>query len=268
MSFSGKVAVITGSAQGIGRATALALAREGARVVINARTEANLTQTAQEIAQAGAEVIAIPGDAAERIVVDSMINGALQAWGRLDVLVNNSGSGRAPSGEYKAFEDLTDDDWSYIMAQNLKSAHLCCQMALPIMARRKSGSIVNISSVAGHTCEPGPSGEKLLAPIEATYVAAKAGLLGFTRQLAKDWAPCGLRVNCVAPGVILSSPRLEKFWLSKSPAEREKVLRTIPMGRPGRPEEVAEAVLFLASDQAAYITGVTLDVNGGQFMAP
>lgn len=263
-----RVALVTGSSQGIGKHTALALAREGGRVVLNARNMDSLEEASKEVFRAGGEAILVKGDASQKSVTEEMVAAAMDAWGRVDILVNNAGSGRTSSGEYVPYAELTEADWTYIMEQNLKSAHLCTQAVLPIMLDQQGGSIVNVSSVAGHTCEPGPSGEKLLAPIEATYVAAKAGLNGLTRQLAKDLAPSGIRVNCVAPGVILSSQRFEVFWRSKSEGRREKVLKTIPLGRTGRPEEVAEAIIFLASDRASYITGVTLDVNGGMFMAP
>ncbi len=264
----GKVALVTGSSHGIGKHTALALAREGVRVVLNARNADSLEAASREVCQAGGEALAVRGDVSRKATADEMVAAAMKNWNRIDILVNNVGSGRACSGEYVSYAQLTEADWTCIMERNLKSAHLCTQAVLPIMLDRQGGSIVNVSSVAGHTCEPGPSGEKLLAPIEATYVAAKAGLNGLTRQLAKDLAPSGIRVNCVAPGVILSSSRLEEFWDSKSEAQRQKVIKTIPRGRTGRPEEVAEAILFLASDRASYITGVTLDVNGGMFMAP
>lgn len=268
MSIREKVAIVTGSGQGIGLSTAKALALEGARVVLNARTATTLESAEEKIRQLGGEVLCIRGDVAQKTVVDEMISRVMETWGRLDILVNNAGSGRTASGEYVAYEQLTEDDWSYIMVQNLKSAHLCCQAALPIMVRRRGGSIVNVSSVAGHTCEPGPGGERLLAPIEPTYVAAKAGVSGLSRQLAKDFACFGIRVNCVAPGVIISSERLEKFWQERSEEQRGKVIGTIPLGRTGRPEEVAEAIVFLASDRSSFITGTTLDVNGGQFMVP
>ena len=268
MSLSGKTAIVTGSGQGIGLATAKALALQGARVVLNARTPATLEAAAREIAGLGGQTLTVRGDVSGREVVEELVDRALEAWGRLDVVVNNAGSGRAASGQYVAYDELTEEDWAFIMAQNLKSAHLLCQRALPVMIGQGSGSIVNVASVAGHTCEPGPAGEKLLAPIEATYVAAKAGLIGLTRQLAKDAAPHGVRVNCVAPGVILSSQRLDKFWQARTEEERQKVLRTIPLGRTGTPEEVAQAILFLASESSSFVTGATLDVNGGQFMAP
>jgi len=268
LSLREKVAIVTGSGQGIGLATVRALALEGTGVVLNARTSATLESAAEEIRRLGGEVLCVQGDVAQKAVVEEMMERVMKTWGRLDILVNNAGSGRTASGEYVAYAQLTEYDWSYIMAQNLMSAHLCCQAALPIMVRRRSGSIVNVSSVAGHTCEPGPGGQRLLAPIEPTYVAAKAGLGGLTRQLAKDFASFGIRVNCVAPGVILSSERLEKFWHARSEEQRQKVIDTIPLGRTGRPEEVAEAIVFLASDRASFITGSTLDVNGGQFMAP
>lgn len=263
-----RVALVTGSSQGIGKHTALALAGKGARVVLNARSLDKLDEAAEEIAGLGGQAVKVAGDVSTETVARKMVQAAMETWGRVDILVNNAGSGRARSGQYVPYTELSGEDWIYIMEQNLKSAHLCIQAVMPLMLAQKSGSIINVSSVAGHTCEPGPAGEKLLAPIEPTYVAAKAGLNGLTRQLAKDLAPSGVRVNCVAPGVILSSQRLEVFWESKSEEQRQKVLRTIPLGRTGNPREVAGAITFLASDEASYITGVTLDVNGGMFMAP
>jgi NAD(P)-dependent dehydrogenase (short-subunit alcohol dehydrogenase family) len=154
------------------------------------------------------------------------------------------------------------------MEQNVKSSHLCSLLVIPHMKKQNSGSIINISSVAGRSCEPGQSSQKLLAPIEATYVCAKAALHGLTKQLARDLGACGIRVNAIAPGVILSSERHENYWKSKLDSERRKVTDLIPLMRPGDPAEIANAVLFLASDEASYITGATLDVNGGIFMSP
>ena len=268
MRLSQRVAIVTGSGQGIGRASALALAGEGARIVLNARTKAHIDAVAAEIETMGGKAVAVPGDISDRQVVQQVVDTAIASFGRLDILVNNAGSGRSASGSYKSYEEIEDKDWYYIMEQNVKSSHLCCLMAIPHMKRQKSGSIINISSVAGRTCEPGQSSQKLLAPIEATYVSAKAALHGLTKQLARDLGAFGIRVNAIAPGVILSSERLESYWKSKSESERRKVTDLIPLMRPGQAAEVANAVLFFASDEASYVTGATLDVNGGIFMSP
>lgn len=268
MKLPDQVAIVTGSGQGIGRATAKALAKEGCRIILNARNYKFLEEVSAEIKDLGSESFIVQGDISNMSVVKEAVNVAILKFGRIDILVNNAGSGRTSMGNYVSYEDLEEKDWYYIIEQNLKSTHLCSQAVLPFMKKNKKGSIVNISSVAGRTCEPGPSGQKLLAPIEATYVSAKAAIDGFTRQLAKDLGPFGIRVNAVAPGVILSSERLGQIWESKQEEERKKVIDLIPLGRTGRPEEVANVVLFLASDDASYITGATIDVNGGLFMAP
>lgn len=263
-----KVAIITGSGQGIGRATALAFAKEGALVVLNARTKANIDAVADEIKSIGGRAIALPGNISDQRIVKQVVDATVSTYGKIDILVNNAGSGRSSNGSYKPYEQIEEKDWYYIMEQNVKSSHLCCFLVIPHMKKQKFGSIINISSVAGRTCEPGQSSQKLLAPIEATYVSAKAALHGLTKQLARDLGAYGIRVNAVAPGVILSSERHETYWKSKSEKERQKVTDLIPLMRPGHPEEIANAVLFLVSDEASYITGTTLDVNGGIFMSP
>lgn len=268
MKLAGRVAIVTGSGQGIGRATAKLFAREGAKVILNARTEPTLEMVSAEINDLGGESIYVPGDISKAAVVEKAVESAISAFGKIDILVNNAGSGRTASGEYVNYAQLEEKDWYYIMEQNVKSAHLGCQLVIPHMKKQRRGAIVNNSSVAGRTCEPGFSNEKLLAPIEATYVSAKAAVNGLTRQLARDLGRYGIRVNAVAPGVILSSERLEKFWNAKQESERDRVTRFIPLLRPGKAQDVANAILFLASDDADYITGAALDVNGGLFMAP
>jgi len=268
MKLNNLVAIVTGSSQGIGRATAKAFAKEGAKIILNARNVQSLEIVASEIKDLGSESIVIPGDISNSSTVTQAVEEAISNFGKIDILVNNAGSGRTSTGDYMTYEDIEEKDWYYIMEQNVKSAHLCCQFVIPHMKERRRGSIVNISSVVGRTCEPGFSNEKLMAPIEATYVSAKAAINGLTRQLARDLGCYGIRVNAVAPGVILSSERLEKFWKSKKESERKRVVNFIPLLRPGKSEEVAKAVLFLASDDASYITGSTIDVNGGLFMAP
>ena len=268
MRLSQKVAIVTGSGQGIGRASALAMAGEGARVVLNSRTKADIDAVAAEIISKGGHAAAVAGDITDQRVVAQVVEAAVTGFGRIDILVNNAGAGRTATGGYKPFEQIAEQDWYYIMEQNVKSSHLCSQAVIPHMKRQHSGSIINISSVAGRSCEPGQSSQKLLAPIEATYVSAKAALHGLTKQLARDLGASGIRVNAIAPGVIISSERLEAYWQSKSESERLKVTDLIPLMRPGRPEEIAHAVLFLASDESSYVTGATLDVNGGIFISP
>jgi 3-oxoacyl-[acyl-carrier protein] reductase len=268
MRLSQKVAIITGSGQGIGKASALAFAGEGARVVLNARTKADIDAVAAEIESIGSRAVAVPGDISDQRVVEQVIETAMADFGKIDILVNNAGSGRSSSGDYKSYEQIDEKDWYYIMEQNVKSSHLCCHFTIPHMKKQQSGNIINISSVAGRTCEPGQSSQKLLAPIEATYVSAKAALHGLTKQLARDLGAYGIRVNAIAPGVILSSARHDSYWKSKSEVARRKVTDLIPLMRPGHPAEIASAALFLASDEASYITGTTLDVNGGIFMSP
>jgi 3-oxoacyl-[acyl-carrier protein] reductase len=268
MRLSQKVAIITGAGQGIGKASALAFAGQGARLVLNARTRADIEAVAGQIEGMRGSAVAVAGDISDQLVVKQVVDAAIASFGKIDILVNNAGSGRSASGGYKPYEQIEEKDWYYIMEQNVKSSHLCCLFVIPHMKQQNSGSIINISSVAGRTCEPGQSSRKLLAPIEATYVSAKAALHGLTKQLARDLGAYGIRVNAIAPGVILSSERLESYWKSKSESERRKVTDLIPLMRPGRPEEIANAVLFLASDEASYVTGATLDVNGGIFMSP
>lgn len=268
MKLAGRVAIVTGSGRGIGRATAKAFAKEGAMVILNARNAHSLKIVADEMEDLGSESVIVPGDISDSATVRAVVEAAICTFGRIDILVNNAGSGRTSSGEYTEYENLKESDWYYIMEQNVKSAHLCCQFVIPHMKKQRWGSIVNISSVAGRTCEPGFSHQKLLAPIEPTYVSAKAAINGLTRQLARDLGRYRIRVNAVAPGVILSSERLEQFWKSKKESQRKQVTHFIPLLRPGKAEEVAQAILFLASDDGSYITGATLDVNGGLFMAP
>jgi 3-oxoacyl-[acyl-carrier protein] reductase len=250
MILKGQVALITGASSGIGRATAETLAREGARVGVNyLKNQKGAEEAVEAIRKAGGEALAIRADVTQRQEVHALMAAVRKEWGRIDILVNNAGDLIARH----TLADMTEQYWDDIMALNLKSVFLCTQAVWEEMAARKSGCIINISSIAGR------NGGGLGA---AAYAAAKGGLLTYTKGLAKELAPHGIRVNGVAPGVILT-PYHERY----SPPElMAKFVASIPQGRAGTSEEIADVILFLASPGARYILGETVEVNGGQLM--
>jgi NAD(P)-dependent dehydrogenase (short-subunit alcohol dehydrogenase family) len=249
---SGKTAVVTGSSRGIGRAIALALAREGANVVVNGRRE-DVHAVAEEIRTAGGNAVSVIADVAAEEDVGRMVEETLRAFGSIHILVNNAGGGAPPT----PLEGIDPAAWEKGVKVNLTGAFLCSRAVISTMKEQRWGRIINMSSQAGR------SGSELSG---ISYASAKAGLLGFTRQLARQVAPYGVLVNAVAPGVILSGERIEKRWFARSEAERQEMLKAIPLGRLGRPEDVTPVVIFLASEEAGYITGAVIDVNGGRFM--
>ncbi|HYB62031.1 MAG TPA: 3-oxoacyl-[acyl-carrier-protein] reductase [Methylomirabilota bacterium] len=242
----GKTALVTGASQGIGRAIALALAQSGARVAVAARNAEKLKSVAGEIAAAGGEALAIPMNVAEAEQVKAGFREALDKFGRLDILVNNA----ALTRDALAVR-MKPEDWDAVLRTNLTGAHLCAQQALGAMLRQRSGRIINVASVVAETGNAG----------QANYVAAKAGLIGLTRALAVEVASRSITVNAVAPGFIVSpmtDPLPQKV--------KDDLMARIPLGRMGTDADVAAAVVFLASDEAGYITGAVLDVNGGMRM--
>jgi len=240
---NGKVALVTGASQGIGRATALALSRAGARVALAARNAEKLAALETEIAAAGAEALAIPMDIADAEQVKAGFKRAVERFGRLDILVNNA----AVTRDGLAVR-MKPEDWDAVLRTNLTGAYICAQQALGVMLRQRSGRIINVTSVVAETGNAG----------QANYVAAKAGLIGLTRALAVEVASRSITVNAVAPGFIVS-PMTDPL----SDAVKQQLLARIPLGRMGTDAEIAAAIVFLASDEAAYITGAVLDVNGG-----
>ncbi|MBE3064482.1 MAG: SDR family oxidoreductase [Spirochaetes bacterium] len=250
----GKVALVTGSAQGMGYAIALALAAEGAKVVITDLNEQQIKDTVNGLTTQGLEAAGFQMDVTRKDDVVKTLQAVLAKWGRLDVLVNNAGGGLNTPHR---LEEVEERHWDLVVDVNLKGTFLCCQAAVPIMARQGGGAIVNISALAGHW-------RASLAGVQ--YTAAKAGVEGLTRQLAYDWGPEGIRVNAVAPTVTLTGDRMKKLWSDKEKEEQTRMIQQIPLRRLSRPEEIAAAVVYLASEEASYITGITLDVCGGRYL--
>ena len=234
---------MTGASQGIGRATAIALAKAGARVAAAARNAEKLAGVVAEIAAAGGEGLAVAMDVADADQVKSGFRQAVDKFGKLDILVNNAAITRdGLAVRMKA------EDWDAVLRTNLTGAHLCAQQAMSVMMRARYGRIINVTSVVAETGNPG----------QVNYVAAKAGLIGMTRALALEIASRNITVNAVAPGFIVS-PMTDPL-----PANvKDALLARIPLGRMGCDAEVASAIVFLASEEAGYITGAVLDVNGG-----
>ena len=246
-SLKDKVALVTGASQGIGRDTAFALAEAGAKVALAARTEVKLTALAGEIASAGGTALAVKMDVADAEQVKAGFKQVLDKFARLDILVNNA----AITRDGLAMR-MKPDDWEAVLRTNLTGAHLCIQQALAPMMRARAGRIINISSVVALSGNAG----------QANYVAAKAGLIGLTKAIAVEIASRNITVNAVAPGFI-ETPMTGVL----SDKVKEELRTRVPLGRWGSPHDVAAAVVFLASEEAGYITGQVLNVNGGMYLA-
>jgi 3-oxoacyl-[acyl-carrier protein] reductase len=249
--FSEQVAWVTGSSTGIGRAAALALAEQGCRVVVHYnRSEDEAREVVERISSSGGEAMLVGGDVADAGEVKRMVGEIEDRYGRLDILVNNAGS----LIERRTLGEMTEDLWDRVMAVNLKSVYLCSQAVLPMMKRQGKGRIINMTSVAAR------SGG---GPGSAAYATAKGGVSTLTRAMAKELVSEGILVNGVAPGII-TTPFHDRFT---PPEIREAMASGIPIGREGTPEEVAGAVVFLASSWADYLVGEIIEVNGGQLMS-
>ena len=245
-SLNGKVAVVTGASQGIGRAIAVALAAAGARVALAARSEQRLAEAAGQIQSAGGEPLSIKMDVAEPDQIKAGFQQVLAKFGRLDILVNNAAITRDGLALRMKLED-----WDAVLRTNLTAAHLCTQQALSSMMKQRWGRIINITSVVAETGNAG----------QANYVSAKAGLIGLTRAIAAEMASRNITVNAVAPGFI-ATPMTDRL----PEKVKEEMKARIPLGRFGTENDVAAAIVFLASEEAGYITGHVLDVNGGMHM--
>ncbi len=247
LSLEGKVAVVTGASRGIGRAIAVELAHRGAAVVVNYRRSAQAAaEVVEHIRQAGGQAEAFQADVADYAQAQDLIQFAIKTFGDLHILVNNAGITRD-----QVIMLMSEEDWDEVLRVNLKSTFNCSKAAVRHMMRRRYGRIINITSVAGQMGNAG----------QTNYAASKAGQIGFTKALAREVAARNITVNAIAAGYIETD-----IWANVPEAMREQVLRMIPLGRKGEPEEIAYAVAFLASDQAAYITGQVLGVDGGMAM--
>ncbi|HTR45781.1 MAG TPA: 3-oxoacyl-[acyl-carrier-protein] reductase [Verrucomicrobiae bacterium] len=245
-SLKDKVALVTGASQGIGRATAIALAKAGAKVAVAARNADKLASLVGEIEAAGGEALAVPMDVADAAQIKNGFQQLLAKFGKLDILVNNAAVTRDTLALRMKLED-----WDAVLRTNLTGAHLCIQQALGAMLRQRSGRIINLTSVVAETGNAG----------QANYVASKAGLIGLTRAIAVEVASRSITVNAIAPGFI-ETPMTDPL-----PQDlKEKMKSLIPLGHFGKDRDIAAAVVFLSSDEAGYITGHVLDVNGGMRM--
>ena len=262
-SLEGKVAIVTGASRGIGKSIALGFAQAGADVVALARTVSEIENTAAQIRELGRRSLAIPADVREIEQVAGVLQKTAESFGRVDILVNNAGHGEFPAdraGKPSVPQSMKilDLDLSMIDKQiemYLRSVFICSKIVGEAMAKQRTGNIINISSVAGL----GPS------PGAATYGAAKAGVIALTKSLAVEWAPYNIRVNAIAPGLILTPILIDH--LERHPTRREAQLRNIALGRGGKPEEIATVAIFLSSDAASYITGQTIEASGGLLTA-
>ena len=245
MDLTGRVAVVTGASQGIGRACAIALAKAGASVALLARNQEKLDETANEIAGAG-RTLARATDIADEEQVKAAFKATIAEFGKIDILVNNAGITRD-----QLIMRMKRADWDAVMNTNLTSAFLCAQQAIPSMLKQRWGRIINITSVFGQIGQAG----------QANYSSSKAGLIGLTMAIAREVGSRNITCNAVAPGFIetaMTSALSEEF--------KQTAVKMIPLGRVGSADDVANSVTFLASDEAAYITGHVLNVNGGMFM--
>jgi 3-oxoacyl-[acyl-carrier protein] reductase len=246
MELKTKVALITGAAQGIGKAVTLVLARHGADVVVADVNIEKAQETAREVEALGRAAMAVRVDVTHLEDVEKMVEAAMQRFGKIDILVNNAGIARD-----KLILRMTEEDWDTVLNVNLKGTFNCTKAVIKYMSKQRSGKIVNIASVVGMMGNPG----------QANYSASKAGVIGLTKTVAREFAARGINVNAIAPGYI-QTPMTEVL----PEKAKEELKRLIPMERLGQPEDVAHAVLFLVSETSSYITGNILNVNGGIYM--
>jgi 3-oxoacyl-[acyl-carrier protein] reductase len=246
MKLEGRVALITGASQGIGHACALALARQGASLAVAARNQQKLDELVKEIETAGGKAAAFVIDVADEEQIKSGIKSAIAHFGKIDILVNNAGITRD-----QLVMRMKRADWDSVLNTNLTSAYVCIQQVIPSMLKQRWGRIINITSVFGQIGQAG----------QANYAASKAGLIGLTMAMAREVASRNITCNAVAPGFIETS-----MTAALSEEFRQTAVKTIPLGRVGSPNDVASAVTFLASEEASYITGHVLNVNGGLLM--
>lgn len=240
---NGQVALVTGSGRGIGRAIALTLAKNGADIIISDIMKDSVEEAVKEVEALGRKALGVLGDVSKFAECEAMINAGKDAFGKIDILVNNAGITRD-----NLIMRMSEEDWDAVIAVNLKSVFNCCKAVCRLMMKQKGGRIINISSVVGLMGNAG----------QANYSASKAGIIGLTKTLAKEFASRGILVNAIAPGFIHT--KMTDFLNDE---QRAALLKLIPLERMGEPEDVANAVLFLASPLSSYITGQVIPVDGG-----
>lgn len=252
-----RVAIVTGAAGGLGATYAQAIAREGGRVAVIDVLDGE--GTAQVMRALGRQARAFKADLTDEPQVQGMVNQVMEEFGRIDILVNNAG-GAGQQAADSEIEKIDRAHWDEIIAINLTTTMLCIKHVAPHMKRQQSGKIVNVSSRAAR-------GTAWFGQVTPEYIAAKIGIIGLTRQLAKELGPHGINVNCLVPSFTVSGPALQAAWDRMSDEERAHMIEATPLRRLPDPAELASVVVFLVSDESSYVTGACLDVNGGSLMA-
>ena len=250
-----RVAIITGAGGGLGASFAKRMVKEGATVVLTDISEKTLESAGKEIDIMKAEHSMFILDVTNKQQILEVTEAVAKKYGRIDILMNNSGGSLFTP---KALQDIEEKHWDLVLDVNLKGTFLCSQAVAPYMIKQGKGRIINTSSIGGRTAS-------LVTGV--AYAAAKGGIISFTRRLAKELGPNGITVNAIAPGTVMSGQRMVDLWNELTEAQKEDILTAIPLGRLSTAEEVADVVVFLASDMAGYVTGTVIDINGGRHMA-
>ncbi|MGD9897498.1 MAG: 3-oxoacyl-[acyl-carrier-protein] reductase [Calditrichaceae bacterium] len=246
MNLSGRVAIVTGSSRGIGKSIALELAARGANIVLSGRNKESLDKVSKEIIEKGPDVLAVAGDVGNASDAQNLIDSALEKFGKIDILINNAGITRD-----NLLLRMSEEDWDIVLKTNLKGAYNCIRSITKPYMKQRNGVIINITSVIGQVGNAG----------QVNYAASKAGVIGLTKSVAKELSGRNIRVNAVAPGFI------ETEMTENLPQQvKDELLKSIPLAKLGQPEDVAKLVSFLVSDDAAYITGQVINVDGGMVM--
>lgn len=259
MRFEGKIALITGAGGGLGALYANSFAREGAKIVAVDRPGTNIG-VAAEIAAAGGQCLPLAADLTDQDATEKMVGAALDEFDRIDILVNNAGGGSSSAGNAGSIAEETSQSWDALVDSNLKTTFLCMRAVSKPMKERRYGKIVNVASRAARVIDPA-------VHQSPAYAAAKTGVLSLTRFAARELGPYGINVNCMVPSLAISGPVLQDYW-DKTPEDgKQRYLKSIALERLPRNEELASVILFLASEEASYVTGASLDVNGGSYMS-
>lgn len=258
MRFKDKIALITGAGGGLGALYATSFAHEGAKIVAVDRPEVEIDVSA-EIRSAGGDCLAIAADLTDDSAVEAMVADAVKEFGRVDILINNAGGGSSTAENAGSIAEETARSWDSLLSSNLKTTFLCTRAVSAPMKEQRYGKIVNIASRAARVIDPA-------VHQSPAYAAAKTGVLSVTKFAARELGPYNITVNCMVPSLAISGPVLKSYWDATPEDGKRRYLRSIALGRLPRNEELVSVVMFLASDESSYITGVALDVNGGSYM--